>query len=209
MSFPRCARRLKGVTGVVAIIAIGAMIAACQAIRTTSPGTSTTATTVTATATATAAPTSGQTPGQTSQSAPSAGPAVVLPFTGLDRPIGVAVDITGAVYVTDSGNNRVAKLAGDSYTQTVPPLTGLNNPVGVAVDASGNLYVTDANNNRVLWTQAPGPTASPPWQATSSTEWVGPFSGLQAPRGVMMIAGQDFYVVDSGDNRVLHWKNLG
>jgi hypothetical protein len=106
---------------------------------------------------------------------------VVLPFTGLDRPTGVAVDFSGAVYVTDSANNRVPKLAADSYTQTVPPISGLNNPAGVAVDNGANLYVTDANNNRVLWALAPRSTPSPPWQATSSTEWVGPSPASNLP----------------------------
>ena len=36
---------------------------------------------------------------------------VVLPFTGLTNPIGVAVDAAGNLYVSDSGNNRVLKLA--------------------------------------------------------------------------------------------------
>jgi DNA-binding beta-propeller fold protein YncE len=35
---------------------------------------------------------------------------VVLPFTGLNRPLGVAVDAAGNVYVTDPDNNRVLKL---------------------------------------------------------------------------------------------------
>ena len=100
-----------------------AMTAACGANGTTNtnPGTSTTATTTTTTATTTtatstttaaAATTTGApTPGQAAQSTPPAGPTVALPFTGLDRPVGVAVDGQGAVYVTDSGNNRVLKLA--------------------------------------------------------------------------------------------------
>ncbi len=33
-----------------------------------------------------------------------------LPFTGLNRPMGVAVDTAGNVYVADSDNNRVLKL---------------------------------------------------------------------------------------------------
>jgi DNA-binding beta-propeller fold protein YncE len=106
---------------------------------------------------------------------------VVLPFTGLDRPTGVAVDTAGAVYVTDSGNNRVVKLAADSPTQTVPAITGLSNPVGIAMDNGGNLYVTDANNGRVLWADAPRSAASPPWQAASSIVWVGPLQACRRP----------------------------
>jgi DNA-binding beta-propeller fold protein YncE len=100
----------------------------------------------------------------------------------------------------------IVKLPANSDSQTVLSFTGLDNPVGIAVDNVGNVYVTDAHNNRVLWAHTPRSTPTPPWQASSHTEWLGPFSGLQAPRGVVMNAGQDFYVVDSGNNRVLHWK---
>ena len=68
----------------------------------------------------------------------------MLPFTGLNDPRGVAVDTAGDLYVTDSGNKWVLKLAAGSATQSVLPFTGLNGPDGVAVDAAGDLYVTDA-----------------------------------------------------------------
>ncbi|MGH3577597.1 MAG: hypothetical protein ACRDU0_08580, partial [Mycobacterium sp.] len=35
----------------------------------------------------------------------------VLPFTGLNVPLAVAVDKDGNVYVADRGNNRMVKLA--------------------------------------------------------------------------------------------------
>ena len=54
------------------------------------------------------------------------------------------------VYVADSGNRRVLKLAAGSTTQTVLPFTGLNQPQGVAVDSAGNVYVADTQTNRVL-----------------------------------------------------------
>jgi sugar lactone lactonase YvrE len=203
MNFARCARQLKHVAAAVAIIAIGATAAGCKDIITTPPGTGTTASTISATATATSG---AQTSSQASQSNASQGPAIVLPLTGLDRPAGVAVDISGAVYVTDGGNNRVVKLAANSYAQTVLPFTGLKNPGGVAVDGGSNVYVTDADSNRVMWAYAPRATPAPPWQAGGSdTEWVGPFSGLQAPHGTALVAGQIFFVADSGNNRVLKW----
>ncbi len=74
----------------------------------------------------------------------------MLPFTGLNDPSGVAVDTAGNLYVTDTGNNRVVKLAAGSATQAVLPFTGLDDPYGVAVDAAGNLYVADPGNNRVV-----------------------------------------------------------
>jgi serine/threonine-protein kinase len=113
----------------------------------------------------------------------------VLPFTGLDHPVGVAVDLDGAVYVTDSDNNRVVKLAGSSYTQSVPPFTALNHPVGVSVEwgsgtSNGNaaLYVTDANNNRVLWAKAPSPLRPRPGSPPRAPIGSGPLPASRPPR---------------------------
>ncbi len=61
----------------------------------------------------------------------------------------MAVDSAGTLYVTDSNNNRVLKLAAGATTQQVLPFTDLNCPCWVAVDTTGTLYVTD-DNNRVL-----------------------------------------------------------
>jgi serine/threonine protein kinase, bacterial len=118
-------------------------------------------------------------------------PQTVLPFTGLDIPIGVAVDRAGNVYVADAGNNRVVQLAAGSSAPTVLPFTGLNKPVGVAVDTAGNVYVAD-KNNRVV-TLAAG----------SSSQSVLPFTGLRGPHGVAVDSARDLYVTDFGNNRVV------
>ena len=44
------------------------------------------------------------------------------------------MDIDGNVYVSDSDNNRVLKLAAGSNEQTVLPFAGLALPSAVAVD---------------------------------------------------------------------------
>ncbi len=75
---------------------------------------------------------------------------VVLPFTGLNDAYGVAVDGAGNVYVVDSANGRVLKLAKGATSQTELPFNGLKHPYRVAVDGAGNVYVADTGNGRVL-----------------------------------------------------------
>jgi len=62
------------------------------------------------------------------------------------------VDITGNVYIADSGNNAIYEW--NVETQQVTPLisSGLNGPCGVAVDISGNVYIADTGNNAIkVW----------------------------------------------------------
>ena len=81
----------------------------------------------------------------------------------LDEPAGLALDAVGNLYIADSGNHRVRRIAPDGTISTIAgtgvegfsgdggPATAaqLNNPIGVAVDAVGNVYFTDTFNVRV------------------------------------------------------------
>ena len=79
-----------------------------------------------------------------------------LPFSGFNSPGGVAVDGTGAVYVSDYGNNRVLELAARASQQTVVAFSGLNQPDGVAVDDAGAVYVTEVGATGCSsWPQEP------------------------------------------------------
>jgi serine/threonine-protein kinase len=124
-------------------------------------------------------------------------PQVVLPFTcpygeATDtRPVGVAVDSAGDLYVVDLVC-VVAKLVAGSTTQDVLPFSGLDYPEGVAVDSAGNVYVADSGNNRVL-----------KLAAGSSTQSVLPLTGLKGPSGVAVDAARNLYVTDTDNNRVL------
>jgi serine/threonine-protein kinase len=76
-------------------------------------------------------------------------------------PAGITVDISGNVYVGDSNNNLIRKIAPDGTVTTVAG-TGLaggdngalntatfNNPQGVVVDQYGRIFVVDTGNNLI------------------------------------------------------------
>ena len=82
----------------------------------------------------------------------------------LRHPRGVAVDGTGNLYISDSGNNRIRKV--DAATGIISTIAGtgewgysgdgglatqaqLGDPLGVAVDGDGNVYTADAGSNRI------------------------------------------------------------
>src|SRR5437773_1742222 len=83
----------------------------------------------------------------------------------LSSPAGVALDLTGNLYIADDGNCRIRKVTPGGTISTyagggggTPGFLGdggpataayLNNPVGVTLDPAGNLYIADLGNARV------------------------------------------------------------
>jgi hypothetical protein len=74
----------------------------------------------------------------------------------LNLPIGIFIDLSDTLYVTDSKNSRIQKfLSGNTTGSTVSGgissgSSSLNYPSDVTIDSKGNLYVADSDNNRVV-----------------------------------------------------------
>lgn len=93
----------------------------------------------------------------------SSGDGGVATSASVNRPVGLAVDAAGRVFIADAGAHRVRMVAGGRISTVVgsgskglgvvPNLATtvrLNAPSGVEIDAAGDLVVADSGNSRLL-----------------------------------------------------------
>ncbi|WP_263381732.1 NHL domain-containing protein [Granulicella arctica] len=144
------------------------------------------------------------------------GPAIAAP---IDSPSGLAVDVTGNLYLADMHNHRVRKVSVAGLISTV---AGTGNagfagdggvaakallalPRGLSVDAAGNVYVADANNQRVRRIAIDGTmttVAGDGTQTLSGDGGLAPASGLNTPRGTAISPAGLVTLADAGNERV-------
>jgi uncharacterized protein (TIGR03437 family) len=133
----------------------------------------------------------------------------------LDGPWGVAVDASGNLYIADTDNNRIRKVAGGVITtvagdagfgyagdNVAATSTSLYAPFGVALDASGNLYIADTVNYRlrkvsggIITTLAGG--GAPVGQNGPAIN-----AQLESPMGIAVDPSGNLYIADSVASRV-------
>jgi uncharacterized protein (TIGR03437 family) len=137
----------------------------------------------------------------------------------LDIPWGVVADSGGNLYISDSGNHTIRKIALSGVITTVAgtgiagysgdggPAAGaqFNTPLGIAMDAGGNLYVADCHNQRIRKISSGGAITT----VAGNGSWGysgdgGPAVGakLACPHGVAVDAAGNIYIGDTEINRV-------
>ncbi|HTK73914.1 MAG TPA: IPT/TIG domain-containing protein [Gemmataceae bacterium] len=142
------------------------------------------------------------------------GPAALAQF---DAPAALAYDGKGNLYIADSQNHRIRRIAPDGVVTTVagnalPGFSGdggpatsaeLNRPTGVAVDSNGNIYIADSGNNRVRMVFASGIIGTLAGNGNTALFGDGGNSALAAlnrPQGVAVDSSGAVYIADTGNH---------
>lgn len=69
--------------------------------------------------------------------------------TDVDAPAGVAVDKSGALYVTNEGTNTVTVYPKGQSSPSLTISTGIGGPYGITVDSQGDVFVSNLDTNNI------------------------------------------------------------
>jgi sugar lactone lactonase YvrE len=146
----------------------------------------------------------------------------------LSNPVGVAVDSSGNLFISDYGNNVIRKVTPDHVISTIAgggtnicPSSGaaaavqLLNPAGLAVDSYGNLYIADSGHGCVLKTTPAGQVSSIAGSTADvsdvflNDQTTGSNTTLYVPQGVAVDSSGTVYIADTGNSCIRMVKNDG
>jgi len=140
--------------------------------------------------------------------------------TLLSAPQGVCADHTGAVYVVDTGNHRVLRVApgaaavvtvagngtaGAAGDGSLAPLAQLNQPTACAVDTAGNLFIADTLNHRIRQVTPAGAISTAAGTGAAGfagDEQAATSALLRGPTGVAVTDDGEIFISDTGNNRI-------
>jgi sugar lactone lactonase YvrE len=133
------------------------------------------------------------------------------------RPLGLAVDSAGTVYVADTGNNTIRKVTSAGVVTTLAGTAGavgsadgtgtaasFNLPTGLAVDGAGNVYVADSMNGTIRKITSAGVVTTLAGTAgvIGSADGTGTSASFNYPFGLAVDGAGNVYVADTYNDTI-------
>jgi len=127
---------------------------------------------------------------------------------------GLGVTSTGVLYVSDSSNNRIRKIAADGTVSTFAGSFGdfvngtgtaarFNAPTGIKLDSNENIYVADTGNNAIRKiTPTAVVTTVAGSGAAGSANGTGTAAEFNAPTDITVFADNSVYVVENEGQKI-------
>jgi streptogramin lyase len=133
-----------------------------------------------------------------------------------NQPRGLTQDLSGNIYLADTGNHTIRKIAVDGSVSTIAGLAGssgyvdangsaarFNSPYAIALGPDGDLYVCDSANNRIRRVTVAGAVSTYAGDGNFGFNEGAPLSARFAfPRGVAVAASGEVFVADYANQRV-------
>ncbi len=144
----------------------------------------------------------------------------------LNFPGGLSVAAAGNLFVADTGNNRIRKIAMDTGIMTTvaggkygyggdggqATKAQLKNPKGLTLDASGNLLIADTGNHCIRKVTPSGIISTVVGSGTAGnccSTATAAFATFNSPTGVSVDAEGNLFITDSGNNQIREVKTNG
>ncbi len=131
------------------------------------------------------------------------------------KPMGIAADRNGNLYVADALAETIRRITPDGSVVTLAGTAGTSGdadgasatfsyPAGVAVDGAGNVYVADAYNNTIREITVAGLVTTRAGSAgiSGSNDGIGIYALFNMPTGVAVDSRGNVYVADSANATV-------
>ena len=128
---------------------------------------------------------------------------------------GIAVDVSGNVYLADKKNNNIRKITPSGVVSTLAgsgvlgdtdgasTVASFVSPQGIAVDVSGYLYVTAGNLIRKITPSGIVSTlAGNVYVASGNQNGIGTAASFYSPFGIAVDAAGNLFVADEGNNLI-------
>ena len=135
---------------------------------------------------------------------------------GFASPFGVSLDVSGTIYVADTGGLKIRKITSAGVVTSLAGISSFpgstdgagtsarfSGPASVAVDSNGNAYVADAGNHKIRKITPDGFVSTFAGTGTSgSTDGEGIVASFFSPYGITIDSNGNIYVGDSRNNKI-------